>query len=310
MRLSYFLTIATLISSCTTLFKGDDHRIVKMGGKSSPSFASKGGGWLDLRHSIAEDDPINDILAMGRWSIASRKIKQRLSAKPGDEKLMTMLASALFMEKRQRAARFYANKVLQLNPNNTGAQNILALCILYSASNSNDYRQAVTLFKRVFNSSRKEIASGLNLGFLYLRVKNAFFAQEVFTEIIDRCSDCQAAYLGRGIAFYQLGKFKDAIAAFEDGLDIEASNEITYHLALVYRYGRNVRSLNKARALFSKIARNYNSPSYLRNKARAEMAIIDEKQMYRYQQKDDDSKDSFSDTYIMPSADEDFSIRK
>ena len=309
MKLFYLITIAAMLFSCTTLFKANDHRVIKAGGKSAPVYANKNSSaWLDLRLK-ADDDPINDILAMGRWHIASRKIKARLTAKPGDEQLLTMLASALFMERKYRSARFYANKVLQVNTNSSAAKNILGLCTLYAARNSNDFRIATNIFKQAFASSSKEIASGLNLGFLYLRNKNAFFAEETFQKVIDRCYDCQAAYLGLGIAQYQQSKFAKAVETFEYGLDIDKSDEIMLHLGLVYRYG--MKSLSKARAKFSRVARNYSAPRYLRNKARAEMAIIDEKQMYRYQQKyNPKTGDKFTDTYLMPNADQDFGMRE
>ena len=309
MKFFYLITIAAMSLSCTTLFKSNDHRVIKAGGKSAPVYANKSiSAWLDLRLK-ADDDPINDILAMGRWHVASRKIKARLVAKPGDEQLLTILASALFMEKKYRSARFYANKVLRVNANSAAAKNILGLCALYTARNSNEFRIATNIFKQAFASSGKEIASGLNLGFLHLRNKNSFFAQETFQKVIDRCDDCQAAYLGLGIAQYQQGKFDKAIDTFEDGLDIGKSDEIMLHLGLVYLYGK--KSLDKARAKFSRIARNHNAPRYLRNKARAEMAIIDEKQMYRYKQKyNTKTGDKFTDTYIMPSSDKDFGTRE
>ena len=308
MKFFYLITIAVMSLSCTTLFKASDHRVIKAGGKSSPVYANKGSSaWLDLRLK-ADDDPINDILAMGRWHVASRKIKARLASKPGDEQLLTVLASALFMEKKYRSARFYANKVLRVNANSAAAKNIIGLCTLYTARNSNDFRTATNIFKRAFASSSKEIASGLNLGFLHLRNKNAFFAQETFQKVIDRCDDCQAAYLGLGIAQYQQKKFAKAVDTFEDGLDIDKSDEIMLHLGLVYRYG--IKSLSKARAKFSRVARNNKAPRYLRNKARAEMAIIDEKQMYRYQQKyNSNTGDKFTDTYLVPSAEQDFGMR-
>ena len=307
MKLVCIMAIMLFVSSCATLFKGSSHRVIRVGGKSAPTYANKSkDAWLDLQYKDA-DDPINDILAMGRWSVASRKIKARLAAKPGDEQLLVLLASALFMEKKYRAARFYAGKVLRLNNKNSAALNVLGLCTLYNAKSSNEFREATMIFKRAFAASGTEVASGMNLGFLYLRAKNSFFARETFTEVIRRCKACPAAYLGLGIAHYQRSKFADAIEAFEDGLDIAANDEITFHLALVYRYGK--RQLSKARDIFSKVARNHAAPRYLRNKARAEIAVIDEGQMYRYQQQPAPARDEFSDTYLMESADEDFSIQ-
>ena len=303
------IAVAVFSISCTTLFKADDYRVIKAGGKNSPAYANKGSSaWLDLSYE-SDDDPINDILAMGRWQVASSNLKGRLAAKPGDEKLLTLLASALFMERKYSSARFYAHKVLRLNGANSAAQNVLGLCTLYNARDERDFAKAVAIFKRAFYASSKEVASGMNLGFLYLRNKNAFFAQETFKEIIERCDDCQAAYLGLGIAHYQRNKFEDAIEAFEDGLDVGASDEIMFHLALVYRYG--IKDLQKARAKFNKVALKHNAPRYLRNKARAEITVIDEKQMYRYQQKyDPKTGDPFTDTYIMQGADKDFDVRK
>ena len=308
MKFFYLIVIAASSISCSAIFSSGDYRIIKAGGKNAPAFANKGSsGWLDF--SYDSNDPINDILKMGRWQIASRNLRGRLAARPGDEKLLTLFASALFMERKYSSARFYAHKVLRLNPANAAAQNVLGLCTLYSARDERDFAKATSIFKRAFYKSNEEVASGLNLGFLYLRTKNAFFAQETFREVIARCDDCQAAYLGLGISHYQRNKFEEAIDAFEDGLDVDASDEITFHLALVYRYG--VKDLKEARAMFNKIALKHAAPRYLRNKARAEVTIIDEKQMYRYQQKyDPKTGDKFKDTYIMESSDKDFEVRE
>ncbi len=308
MKFFYLLAIAPISISCATLFQTDDYRVIKAG-SSATAYANRGSSaWLDFSYE-ADDDPINDILTRGRWQIASRSLKGRLAAKPGNEKLLTLLASALFMEKKYSSARFYAHKVLRLNAANSAAQNILGLCTLYNARDARDFAKATAIFKRAFYRSSKEVASGLNLGFLYLRTKNSFFAQETFRTVIERCDDCQAAYLGLGIASYQRNKFADAIDAFEDGLDIGASDEIMFHLALVYRYG--LRDLQEARAKFNKVALKHSAPRYLRNKARAEITVIDEKQMYRYQQKyDPRSGDKFKDTYIMQSSDKNFDVRK
>ena len=281
MKFFYVIAVAVLSLSCTTLLKTDDYRVIKAGGKHAPAYANKGSSaWLDFSY---ESDPINDILEMGRWQVASRNLRGRLAAKPGDEQLLTLLASALFMEKKYRHARFYAHKVLRLNIANSAAQNVIGLCTLYNARDERDFAKAAAIFKRAFYASSKEVASGMNLGFLYLRRKNAFFAQETFRAVIERCDDCQAAYLGLGIAHYQSNKFEDAIAAFKAGIDIGASDEIMFHLALVYRYG--IKDLKQARAKFNQVALKHSAARYLRNKARAEITIIDEKQMYRYHQK-------------------------
>ena len=310
-KVCYLTVIFAMSASCTTMFKSHNLEVIQTAGKNTPVFTRKAGNsWLSLNYKpTVKEDPINDILSMGRWSIASLKLKERLKAKPGDEQLLTVLASALFMEKKHRAAKFYARQVLKFNPKNHSAQNILGLYYLYNAQTKHDFKRAERMFKLAFKSSPTEVASGLNLGFLYLRQKNAFFAQETFTEVIARCKNCQAAYLGLGIAHYQRQQFKDAIAAFEKGIDIEDSDEILFHLALVYRYG--VKSLDKAREYFNKIARNTVSVRSLRNRARSEVAIIDEKQLYRYQQKyNPKGKKSFSDTYMMQTADKDFDIHK
>lgn len=309
MKFFCLLTVAILPLGCATLFSTNDYRVIKAGGKNAPVYANKGrSAWLDFSYE-AEDDPINDIFARRRWQIASRNLKGRLAAKPGNEKLLTLLASALFMEKKYSGARFYAHKVLRLNGKNSAAQNVLGLCTLYNARDARDFAKATAIFKHAFYRSSTEVASGLNLGFLYLRAKNSFFAQETFKAVIARCDDCQAAYLGLGIAHYQRNKFAAAIDAFEDGLNVGASDEIMFHLALVYRYG--VKDLRKARTKFNKVALKHSAPRYLRNKARAEITIIDEKQMYRYQQKyDPKTGDKFKDTYIMQSSDKDFEVHK
>ena len=301
MRLVYLLPILATAVSCSTMFKSRERHALHATATHNALHTQKLGGlWLSV-----DQHPVNKLLLLNKWHNATRQIKQKLQTKPGDENLTVALANALFMKKRYRAARFYARNTLKVNPKNISALNIIGLYYLVTARNNRDYHQAEKIFQRVFRSSGDEIASGLNLGFLYLRTKNNYFAQETFREVIKRCDDCQAAYLGLGISNYRRKRYKEAISIFEDGLGIKDNDELRFHIALVYHYGKSVQSLKKARNYFVSIARNSKNPT-LRNQARSQVTIIDEKDLYRYQNQHLPKKKKTTDLYTPNDLDSDF----
>lgn len=302
MKIVRLLPVLAMTISCSTMFKTNKRQILHATATHNVLHNNRlGGPWLSVDHSpVAE-------LSLDKWQNAIKKIKHRLQQKPGDEKLTAALANALFRKKKYRAARFYARNVLKINPKNISALNILALYHMKTARNNRDLNQAEKIFQRTFRSSNYEIASGLNLGFLYLRTKNNYFAQETFTEVIRRCDDCQAAYLGLGISNYRRKRYKEAISILEDGLDIKDNDELLFHIALIYHYGKSVQSLTKARNYFVSIARNSKNPT-LRNQARSQVTIIDEQDLYRYQKTPTTKKQKTVDLYMPNNYDSDFGL--
>lgn len=301
MRIVHLLPILATAISCSTMFKSQKRHALHATAQHNALHTQRLGGlWLSV-----DQDPVNELLLLNKWQNATKQIKQRLQVNPGDEKLTVALANALFMKKKYRAARFYARNTLKANPKNISALNIIALYHLVTARNNRDYNQAEKIFQQVFRSSTDEIACGLNLGFLYLRTKNNYFAHETFREVIKRCDDCQAAYLGLGISNYRRKRYKEAISILEDGLDIRDNDELRFHIALIYHYGKSVQSLKKARNYFVSIARNSKN-STLRNQARSQVAIIDEKDLYRYQNQHVPKKKKTTDLYTPDDLDSDF----
>ncbi|MDE3268661.1 MAG: tetratricopeptide repeat protein, partial [Pseudomonadota bacterium] len=194
------LVISLLLCTggCATLFKSHQ-RPAKVAGISSVR-----GTWLQFGYHARKAG-----ITMSRWEEASPKIKAKLKNKPGDEHLTTLLAGALYVERKYQQALYQASLVLKLNPNNRSARNIRGLCLLAQGKTE----QANAELLRAFKASNHEIASGLNLGFTYLQQRNVEAAKDVFLQVRARCATCSDAALGLGIAYYLQKNYPAAIKA-------------------------------------------------------------------------------------------------
>ena len=285
------ISIFLLTGSCVTLFKS--HNASRP--KRVAGITEVRGVWLQFGYHARKAG-----IQISRWERASPKIKAKLKNKPGDEHLSTLLAGALYVERRYQQALYQTNLILKLNPSNRSARNIRGLCLLAQGK----IEQANSELMRAFRASNQEIASGLNLGFIYLQQRNVEAAKDIFLQVQARCTTCQDVVLGLGISHYLQKNYKAAIAAFRAS---KKNDQIRYHLGLVYRYGQV--DLDKAAKLFTAVSRSRSASPVLKRMAASEKANIDNMRMFRYDGKKEDNKDSFKKIYLLNAPQNDFEQR-
>jgi hypothetical protein len=202
--------------------------------------------WLELKKTEKNEiRKMHAMLATGGSLDAEREARNYLQAKPGDIDGILVLASALAQSRQYELADYYA-QLLEKNPQTKAhALNIRGLALLLNADSEVEYRAAQNELLAAHKANSRQIAAGLNLGTLYLEIGNASAATGIFQETSVRCSKCQPALLGYGIASLRSQKYKDAESAFEELLGKNKNDAMaTYHLALTYLLG----SKNKTKA--------------------------------------------------------------
>jgi thioredoxin-like negative regulator of GroEL len=226
--------------------------------------------WLELKKT--EKGPIRKMQAMlatGASLDAEREARSYLQGNPGDIDGILVLASALAQSRQYELADYYA-ELLEKNPETKAhGLNIKGLATLIGASSAADYRTAQNELISAHKANPKQIAAGLNLGALYLEIGNANAAVGIYQETSVRCSKCQPALLGYGIASLRSQKYKDAETALTDIL-IKNKNDgmANYHLALVYLLGQKNKS--KAETVLKRLLQDETQgSSELRQRAQA-----------------------------------------
>ena len=197
--------------------------------------------WIQIR-SETNDDHMKLYSSLGtrEWDVAINDARAYLAEHPKDRVAMTVLAIGLAMKQNYSLAAYYGNLIERYYPGYPETANLQGLAILNRPGASyQDFRKAVQHFETAFNNFPNQVASGLNLGHLYLDMANASAARDVFQIVRDRCGDCVESLLGYGIAASRLKDFDNAEKTFETILS-KSPNNLTakYYLALILNYGK------------------------------------------------------------------------
>lgn len=195
--------------------------------------------WVDVRSNAKSTLPrAHAALATGEVIPAQDLARKYLTKHPGHVEAMTVLAAALALDEQYELAAYYADLILNKRAGHPVALNIKGLAsMLVPKATMRDFRQAANHFRKAFQSP-KRVASGMNLGHLYLELGDADRALSIFDMVIDRCNRCTVGLLGSGIAATRLDKYDKAKQRFHEVLDKDSENSRAhYHLALVYHNG-------------------------------------------------------------------------
>jgi tetratricopeptide (TPR) repeat protein len=194
--------------------------------------------WIDLKTKSKEGDHQRMIamLSLGEDLDAEREARKSLLRKPGDLEVFKVLAVSLALSSQYQLAAYYADIILAKDSKNSLALNLKGIAKAAEATTVKDFQEAEKYFLAALNSDSKEVAAGLNLGQLYLDVSRTGPAFEVFKKTSQRCSRCQAAVLGFGVAASRSGKKQEALSAFQEVLKVTENHvEAKYHLAMLYK---------------------------------------------------------------------------
>ena len=202
--------------------------------------------WLQQRQGKGVVGKMNGSLATGEAEATVGFAKAKLAQHPGDAQALTMLVSALLLERNYELANYYAGMLEQVQAGSPVALNAKGLArAMTPASRPADYAQAAVYFQQAMDADQRQVAPGLNLGYLQLDLGNATAAAATFKAVGSRCHGCIAALLGEGIALSRSRQFPAAAQAFNQILIQRPNHAVAlYNLALVYKNGYN----NKAKA--------------------------------------------------------------
>lgn len=205
--------------------------------------------WVSARKTAkVPEDKIYATLATGSWDAAEAEARSLLQKKPNNAAALVVLATALSMQKKFALSAYYANAYEKAHGTSPEILNLKALAMLTSAkSRMQDFKAAADYFNEAFQASNSEIASGLNLGHLYLEIGDANAAADIFAEVKKRCGNCTSALIGSGVAHSRTRNYAEARSDFESTLKKSAHHpEALYRLALItYQGDKNIRRAKK-----------------------------------------------------------------
>ena len=249
-HVSFTVTLLT-ISACTSTKSARSDKVDELGLSSTGSenamvFQSKAKRptlaklsrkhWVELRKGMQPSQrKLMATLATGSWNAAEQEARGFLAVNPKDQVALQVLAISLSMQQKYQLAAFYAKVSEKFHSRTAVTSNLRGIAaMLRPRAKLRDYKEAVEHFQEAFNNEGTEIASGLNLGRLYLELGDAKGAASTFASVKDRCSNCEPGLVGSGIAHGRLRNYDEAKRNFELVLDKNPNHsQALYRLALI-----------------------------------------------------------------------------
>lgn len=213
--------------------------------------------WVQLRKAANSDEvKLYATLGAKEWEVAASDARSYLRENPKNKTALTVLATSLAMQKNYALAAYYGSLLERYYPGFPEAKNLLGLAVLNRPNaNYSDYTKAANYFAQAFDSSDTQVASGLNLGHLYLQLGNAQSSVDVFGAVRQRCNDCVESLVGFAVASSRTRDFKAAKDAFSKVLEKDKNHlGALYYLALIENYGQ--KRPDRAMTLLSKIIKD------------------------------------------------------
>tara|TARA_B100000902_G_C27166092_1_gene841267 strand:- start:110 stop:988 length:879 start_codon:yes stop_codon:yes gene_type:complete len=197
--------------------------------------------WVDIKKTNKKKLGLYATLGAREWDVAISEARRLLGDQPRDKDGLLVLATALAMSGKHQLSTYYGDLLVKYHGKSSAVYNFRGLAILARPMlKPRDYQSAIKNFRRAFNFSEKEVASGLNYGFLSLSMGKSKEALGIFSQIEDRCNRCIPALMGKGISLTRLARFKKAKGVFKKILKTQPSNlRAHYRLALVEKSGYN-----------------------------------------------------------------------
>lgn len=282
-RVTILLSLALSASACATFRnKGSAEEkapgavVVTQVSRTEPLLSGHNNQyWMDLRQSKKLMPKLQGALATGETDAAIQLARTYLSKRPGDAQGLTMLASALAMNRNYELADYYAMLAERAQPGNGAALNIRGLAqMLGSNRKVADYQKAQDYFRQAFEADASQVAAGLNSGALALEFGNPEAAATTYQAVVNRCDRCVSGLMGMGIAFSRIGKKGEAVSAFNEVLAKKTNHpQALYNLAVVYKNGYND-SKQAEKYLFALLNDSRTKDVALREKAHTVLRMI------------------------------------
>lgn len=305
---------AVTMTGCTTLGRQTGEvnpevksTVVTQVGSKNPVVAGKDRAyWLEMRQKKDLRARTIGSMATGESEAAIGFAKARLAKSPGNPEALTQLAAALALTKNYDLASYYATLADRARPGNAETLNIRGLAAMLTPSaKMSDFRRAAEFFQQAMDADQGQIASGLNLGNLYLEIGNSAAAVQVFAQVVTRCGSCNAGVLGLGVAQRRVGNYEAALASFKSVLKKQPNNSAAlFNIALVYNNGLNNRK-EAEEALHKLLASKAVKDEIFRQKAHTVLrSIKGEASIEERSQMADTPADTSSDAELLMSSSE------
>ena len=237
MKYCSLLIIFLILSGCTGSYREEQMQGILIKKKKIKPFYKDKQVWLSEFDS--KDGSLARIIQAiekKEWKQSIQMARTYLKKNPFNKGCFLVLATSYAGLGKYEQASYYAKLVLKKFPTNVAAINILGLSIYAKAELLEDYRKAQRIFQLAFDRSDKEVAAGLNLGYLLLEMGDTQTAQQIFLQTSGRCGACEEANLGYAISLRRQGKHNLAKETLEK---VVARNPgfmtAWYQLALHYR---------------------------------------------------------------------------
>lgn len=207
-------------------------------------------------------------------------MRKFLRVNPANSIALSILAKALFLQKKYKLSSYYADLLLTANNNDTDAHMIKALGTIFAPNSYHYQRRAAQLrLASLFAENKTHIASGLNLGIWMMKKGNCGKAMQYFAQVVRRCQRCGMARVGFAICLLRSGSFNRAHRLLLDINDDMEDTLAKYYLA--FSYFKIKRNIAKARDILKNILNDKSQDGYIRNKARSLLVLIQDQSVAR-----------------------------
>lgn len=195
-------------------------------------------------------------LAKGDWKGAAEDARRTLRENPRDEGALMILAMSMYMGNDYDAALYYTDLVKRWYGENADIINLRALLQLATSDgNTVSIRGVAEMFKRAYYVYPHHVASGLNLGYLYIHLGQTQSAKEIFRSVAARCDECSPAMNLLGMSYRLLKQYDEARQVLERAINANSTDfEARYQLAIVDYEGFH--DVQEARNILNTIKRD------------------------------------------------------
>lgn len=237
MKYSSFLIVFAILISCTSSYHEKQMQGILIKKKNIKQFYKDKNLWLsEFSSKDGSLAKVIEAIENKEWKQSIQMARSYLKKNPFNKGCFLVLATSYAGLGKYEQASYYAKLVLKKFPTNVAAINILGLSIYAKAELLEDYRKAQRIFQLAFDRSDKEVAAGLNLGYLLLEMGDTQTAQKVFLQTSGRCGACEEANLGYAISLNRQGQHNLAKEILEKVVEKDPGFMTAwYQLALHYR---------------------------------------------------------------------------
>ena len=168
--------------------------------------------------------------AEGRQAEAQFQYEKALACDPQAEYVMRNLAMLLVRAEKRREAIVWVSRILELKPDDIGAQSLLANLFVAVGETG----QAVATYQAVLARDPKNQNVMLMLGSLYAGTRDYAKAREILEQLVQQAPESYAGYYYLAKLYREMRLHEQALVAYEKALALNWSVPLAYEAAELY----------------------------------------------------------------------------